>query len=275
MQGQAVSVKASFNGILCYSDESHFGSQIRTFDQFGHLSDFSIIAQTDPGIRFVIAQKLEKIPDDVDNDPLDKYYIEKPGLWRIGKQYYRFGSGNILRESVLAVTSEQLVSSLELPIRITAIAGNVGKQQGVVLRMGANWGASLAIGKHFGISGTSLDYVRQPTSAPGLGRGYGAAYGFDYSQLRGAFRYRFEFVGLRQGSTILDRSDNIYDAAIHYKSDRLHSFELGITHDSSQGADFYRLIGDYRTFNGLSIIPMLRLRNGVFYDLSVTLRVKV
>lgn len=272
-KGQDVSVKASFHGILCYSGINDSGAIVHTYDQFGHLSTFSLVAQTDPGVRFLISQKLEEIPHDADSDPLDQYYVEKPGVWRVGKQYYKFGSGRILRESVLAVSSHQFISAIGVPLVVTAIAGTAGKQQGVIVRFGNRWGASLAIGSHFGISGTSLDYIRQPTEAPGLGRGYDRAYGLHWSTESSGFRYGLEFVGLRQGSTKTDYSDNILDASIRYDSDKFHKFELGVSHDSHQGADYYRLIADYKTVRRIEFVPMIRLRNGQFYDISLTIRV--
>jgi len=273
--GQDVSVKASLDLNLTYSNQKNLGTRFRTYDELGHISTFALELLTDPGLRIYIAQKLERIPHDADDDPLDAYYVERPGIWRVGKQYYQFGSGSILRESVLAVRSNQIISAFDLPLDVTAIDGGTGHTNGVVIQLGRNIGASLAIGSHFAISGTSLDYVRHPEQAPGVGRGFDRVYGLNFKKTVERISYSMEYIGLRQGATALDRSDDLYDGSIHLQPDRFHSFELGITYDTLQEAIFYRVKATIDTPQRFAIVPMVRFRDGLFYDLSVALEFKL
>ncbi len=244
---------------------------VRFYDNLGRHSVASIRAFLEIGFQAFVSQKFARIPKDADSDQLDEYYVEDEGLWRLGKQYLPFGGGNFLRESVLAARGETTLLFENFPIVVAACDAGEGKQRGFVGRLGSNYALSFAVGRHFGINGTSFDLVRRPEESPGAGRGYREIYGFDLkNRVLPGIQLAGEAVLLRSGETSLDRDNFMFDLSAHFDSDPDSQLTFGWTRDIAAHHDFYRAGASIFFSRYLTMEPMIRYRNSELYDLSLT-----
>jgi hypothetical protein len=261
-------------GYLNIREGRHRTSGLEGYDALGHFSTIGLLVTTEPGLKVYVTEKLKQIPHDGDPNTLDEAYVEGEGSWRLGKQYLPFGNGMFLRESVLAVRSDADLQILDLPMSVAGCDGGSGRQRGVVVRIGGNIGASLAIGRRFGINATDFDLVRRPDEAPGPNRGFRAIGGLDFTQKDKAYTFRGELVRTQNGETSLDLTDTLWDLSVEYRPSRFATFTLGTTHSALLRADFVRLAAAIRLTQNLFFEPMVRSKNGVFYDLNLGLHVK-
>lgn len=247
----------------------------RWYDPMGRHSTVGVILTLEPGYRFYVAQRLQKIDGDPDRDQLDEMYLEDPGNWRIGRQYLPFGSKTILRECVMAAEAETQLVLAALPLDIAACDGGKGRQRGVVGRIGGRFGVSFAIGDHFGISGSAFNQIRNAFDSPGLGRGHRLALGADYVYGFGPFTVNAEYVALRRGETDDDPDHDISDLRVTYRSP-WPRFRLSAAWSREWKAkeDFYRIEGEVPIGNKLSVLPFLRFSGGQWQDFGVTARVR-
>ncbi len=148
-----------------------------------------------------VAQRLQRIPNDGDEEQLDQYYVEDPGLWRLGKQYLPFGRGLLLRESGRAARGDTNLIFQNLPISAAICDNGRDRTRGVFGRVGSTVGVSFAVGNNIGIQGTSLNAVRRPEDNPGAGRGYKFALGVDGAKRFWIFTVQGEVLALRRGHT--------------------------------------------------------------------------
>jgi hypothetical protein len=206
---------------------------------------------------------------------LDQYYVESQGNWRVGKQYLPFGQNGLLNESALAVRSDWTVPTLELPIRVSACSAGSGRQQGVVGRIGDNIGASVAIGENFGIAATSFGVIRLPTQAADVGHGFHQIYGLDFASRTDRWQYRGEVALLRGPETPTDLTDFIADTSVTWDPTKFCGYQLGVSYSARQQASYIRGQLFVHLVKRVSFEPMIRFRNGGFFDLSLALHVKL
>jgi hypothetical protein len=272
--GQLPDVAIKFNGYLNDRMDAHASNGFRGYDSFGRYSTLGLQVTTEPGLRFYVTEKLRRISNDGDPSQLDEAYVEGEGSWRLGKQYIPFGNGLFLHESVLSVRSDADFPLFDAPMTVAGCDGGSGRQRGVVVRIGANFGVSFAIGRRFGINSTDFDLIRHPEDAPGANRGYKTVAGLDFTQKDRNFTFKGEVVRVQDGETSQDLNDTMWDLSVQYDPVKGRTFILGTTHSDVLRADIVRLQASIRVRQNLFLEPMIRSKNGVFYDLSLGLHVK-
>ncbi len=244
------------------------------YDVMGRPSTASLSFYTQQGFRAFASEKLQPLPRDSTSDPFDEYYFEDEGIWRVGKQYLPFGSGKILHESALAVRGDTNLIVEGLPVAVAICNGGDGFDSGVVGRVGSMYGASVAVGRHFGIAATSLDDIRLPEDAPGQGRGFRQAFGLDASRRFAKWTIRAEAVNFQEGETALDQNITVMEVAATLSPVRGESTTFSITREMPDRETFYRLGGAYEIVKHLSFEPSIRFRNGSLSDLTAEIRVR-
>jgi hypothetical protein len=272
---QIPDVKVRLDAVLSYVTERDGDAKIRYYSLFGRHGTAALIFQLEPGFTGFLSQKLERIPNDPDRDSVDEAYIEDEGIWRVGKQYLPFGSGNILRESVVAARADTTLVIEELPIRMAFCDAGTERQRGVVARLGSNLGASVAFGEHFGINGTAMSQIRRPEESPGRGRGWRRAFGFDVNQQYGKVNVKGEAVLLRDGHTPLDEDLAIFDVTANWIPNGFSEITLGYTREAGRGNDFFRAIVDLEATENVTLRPFARMRSGRLWDLGIEVRVRL
>ncbi len=247
---------------------------IRFYDNLGHHSVASVKAFLEIGFQAFISEKFERIPNDPDRDQLDEYYLEDEGIWRLGKQYLPFGSGRFLHETALAARGDTQLILEALPISLAICDNGRDRQRGIVGRIGSRLGLSFAVGRHFGINGTSLCLVRRPEDSPGAGRGYRQVFGLDYARRAGLFELGTEIVTLREGHTFVDRDTTLFDISATLVAEHNRHITLGYTRDTGARSNFFRASATLYVNHFLILEPIARYRDGTFFDAGITAHFK-
>lgn len=277
-RAQVPDVVIKLDSRLSYRSQVDGSTTLRYYDSLGRASIISLGFNLEPGFKAYISQRFQRIPHDGDPDQLEEYFIEDPGLWRVGKQFVPFGNGALIRESAVGARGD-----FELPLdgvtaAIALVDSGVGRQRGlagrVTGRFGGRYGLSFAVGDHWGISASSLALVRPVERSPGLGHGYARMFGVDYSQPFGPFFLRAEWVYLASGARTVDRDNHVLDVSLTIDPSSNRSYTLGYTKSHDPTDEFYRLQGSLKTTKNVYFEPMIRYRNGDVYDFQVALRVK-
>ncbi len=274
VRAQTPDVRVKFDLTYDYRIGEETRTAGRLYSTLGRHSILGLIFYLEPGFRGYVSQKLQRVSNRNDPSGLDEIYVEDEGIWRLGRQYLPFGTGNLLRESAGAARADTNLIFEGLPLALALVDGGPGWQRGIVARVGSRLGFSFAFGKRFGSSATALTYVRRPEDAPGRERGWGRAFGVDYSKRAGVVTVRAEALALVDGETADDRDTTILDlnASLNPNPDR--SVSLGWTHRSDSRDSFVRLQGAFRVSREAFFEPLVRYRSGEFYDLSFALRVR-
>lgn len=267
---QAPDVRARIDLSLSVDYRQPDHTRLRLYDPLGRPSVVALTLGLETGYNVVVAERLQRLPGDADGDIFDEAYIEDPGIWRVGKQYVPFGAGRLLRESGLAARIDSNLIAENAPVSVAYFQNGKGRQNGAVLRVGRNVGASVAVGDHFGISGTSLGVARRPEEAPGRGRGWRQVYGLDASRRVAKFALSAEFATFVGGP---DRDLSVADLEANYLSDNYRAIGLGYTF--ATGGDLLRLFGRVHAARNLDVEPLVRWRAHGLYDAAVTLRVRL
>ena len=270
---QLPDVKVRLDAVMSYRQDENGTARVRYYSLFGKHGTAALMFQLEPGFTGFLSQKLERIPNDADRDSVDEAFIEDEGIWRVGKQYLPFGSGNILRESVMAVRADTTLVIEELPIRMAFCDAGTGRQRGVVARMGSNMGFSVAFGEHYGINGTALTLIRRPEESPGRGRGWKRAFGFDANLRYGDVDVKAEAVVLRDGHTVTDRNLAVFDVSARWFPNGITEVTLGYTKESPTGRDILRALAE--ATENVSLRPFARLRAGRLWDLGIEVRIRL
>ncbi len=270
---QLPDVRIKLDTTITYLSAYKGRTSLRFYNPLGRFSTVSLTAYLEPGFKAYVSQKLERIANDSDKEQLDEYYVEDPGIWKVGKQYLPFG-GSILHESVQAARADTNLIIEGFPIAAAYCDGGPGLQRGVVGRIGSRIGASFAIGRHFGIAGSALDYIRRPEDSPGAGRGWKQAFGTDVSKRTGIVTLRGEVVLLREGETEADQNLQVYDANVTLDPTRYQSLTFGWSRRMPERADFYRFMGSFIVTQNTRLEPMVRYRDDKLYDVSISMRIK-
>lgn len=271
---QTANVKIKIDATLCSRSEQYGPNSMRLYSTLGRPSTLGLSFYLEAGLRAYASQRLERIHGDPDRDLLDEYYIEDEGIWRLGKQYLPFGSGNILRENVNAARGDTNLIVEGIPVSVALCDGGPGLQRGLIGRVGGNIGFSAAIGSHWGIAPTALTYVRRPEDSPGKGSGWKNAWGADIYRKSGIFLLRGEGVLLRSPERPGSPDMNIGDFSATLEPDRYRSVTFGWTRLTPHRADYYRLMGTFWVSKGVVFEPMLRYLDSKLYDVSLSVRVR-
>lgn len=260
---------------LAYRSEKGGGTSLRGYDLLGRHSIVKLNFTLEPGFQVYVAQRFQRIPGDGDNETLDEYYVEDPGIWRLGKQYLPFGSGELFRESARAARGDTNLVFENLPISIAAVDAGQGRPSGIIGRVGSRFGLSAAVGKHFGVTGTNLTVVRRPENPAGAGRGYRQVFGADVSRSFGPTTVRAEAIALRRGHRKEDRDDDIFDLSATYRRRTTDYLQVGVSRSTAQDANYIRFVGAATIYPNVMLEPIVRFRNGGFYDFGLTLKVRL
>lgn len=268
-----VQVKLDIN--LHYRTGRNEPTTIRFYDSLARPSTVALIFGLEPGFRAFVSERFQRIPNDGDPEQLEQYYIEDPGIWRIGKQILPFGKESLLRMPAKAARGDTTLAFRYIPVAIALCDEGEGLTRGVVGRIGSRLGVSFAVGRNIGISSTCLAVLRGPEGGLGKDRGYQQAYGVDYSRRFGDWRMQAEFVTLRQGETVQDNVREVSDVLFTLEPSKYRSVAFGWSKDWMGSVEMYRIEGHFWATRNVWIEPMVRYRNGRFFDLGVSLKVKL
>ena len=268
---QAPDVRIKFDVLYSYRTTTNGPTIARFYDALGHYSLLSMTFYLEPGFRSFVSEKLQRIDNDADNQTLDEYYVEDEGLWRVGKQYLPFGK-NLVRESALAVRGDSSLVVEGLPISLAAVDAGSGKQRGVVGRFGSNIGVSFAMGDHFAINSTALALVRRLERPSGQGFGWRQMFGIDYTNKHSQWTVMAEIVNLRNGYLLHDTDAVVTDVSATFQPKKGTSMTWGWSRNFANIGDFFRFAGAFAVSKNISFEPILRLRNGSLFDLSLGAR---
>lgn len=271
---QVPDVRVKFDITLSLLTTADDKTTFKPYDLLGRHSTVSLIFFLEPGFRAFVSQKIQPFPNETDGQPFDEYYVEDEGIWRVGKQYLPFGTGLIMRESVLAARADTGQIVAQFPLSVALCDGGSGYQRGVVARLGNRVGVSVAYGRHFGIASTALTLVRHPEDSPGKDRGWRLALGADYTRRLDKFTIRAEGLTLRSGETVDDRDLTLGDLALTFTPNRSQSYTLGYTQVLPNDGDLIRAMGSFKLTDTVNFEPIFRYRDGNFYDASLEFRVK-
>ncbi len=271
---QIPDVRVKFDLTFSLRTEKGQPGLLTAYNVLGRHSTVGLIFFLEPGFRGYVSQKLQKFSGEVDEEPLEEYYIEDEGIWRLGKQFIPFGSGLILRESVLAARADTNLVLEHFPISLAAFDAGTGRQRGLSGRIGTQYGLSVASGRHIGIASTALTYLRRPEDAPGVGRGWKFAIGADYTRRFSQFIFKAEGIAFRRGETARDGDLDLADASVMWQKNRAQSILFGWTRILPSGGDVFRLSGSFRMSNTTQLEPILRYRNQRLFDAAIEVRVR-
>lgn len=169
-------------------------STLRWYDDLGRHSVVFLQLYHEAGYGAYVAQRLQNPKPDRDRTALDEAYLERLEGWRVGKFYAPFGAGLLLNESVMAIQSPAQFAIGDLPMRVAYLYNGAERHQGVYVRVGtATGGASVGVGRHFGINPHAFALWELPERARPQ-QGYDTLYGADYTLQLGGVRAQLEWL---------------------------------------------------------------------------------
>lgn len=273
--GQTPDVKIRTDLRLHYRSERLGDSSLRWYDPLGRHSLVSVELGLEPGFRAFVSERLQKIKDNSDSEQLDEYYVEDPGLWRVGKQYLPFGRQKILRESARGARGDSNLILEHLPISAAIADNGSGRTRGVIGRIGGRFGVSVAYGNHFGAQSTSLVGVRRPEDANGFGKGYRFVFGADVSRKFGEFLVEAEGAVFRRGQTAADRDMEVTDVTIGYAPLKEVALSLGWARDWTQASNMFRIEGRLEVYRNVFVEPLVRFKDAQLFDAGISVHVRM
>lgn len=271
---QIPDVKIKLDLRITYRSVRGEDSATKFYDWQGKHSLAMLEFRLEPGYRAFVAERFQKIVGDADNEQLDEYYIEDPGLWRVGKQVVPFGLGRLMSDKVRGARGDTNILIGSLPFAGALFDNGANRARGAVLRVGTRVGVSAAIGNNLGAQGSSLTPIRQPEDGPGPGRGHQFALGAHFKKSWPNGTIEIEGLALRRGETAGDPDADVTDILLTLKSDPGKTLGLGWARDWRTSSNFMRLVGRFQVHKNGALEPMVRLRNGAIYDAAVTMNVK-
>ena len=272
---QAPDVRIKLDGTLSYRTQSSGPTNLRLYGTDGRPSTLGISFVLETGFHGFVSEKLERITGDPDPSLLDEYYIEDPGIWKVGKQTIPFGLTRVMHETALGARADTNLIFQGLPVALLICDAGEGLQRGFDARIGSKVGLSVFLGRHFGISSGSLTQIREPEASPGSGRGYQAAVAIDGSRRFGKFELKGEMVNLTQGETVLDRDRNVADGTISYFPSRSITLTAGYSWVAPEGKQYLRFGGALPITRGVQFEPWIRFKDNALWDVSLQIRVRV
>jgi hypothetical protein len=272
---QTADVRIKLDATFSYRTESDGPTNLRLYGTDGRPSVLGLSFTLPDGFHGYVAEKLERITGDPDTSLLDQYYLEDPGLWRVGKQLIPFGLSRVVHETVLAARADTNLIFQGLPVSVLVCDAGKGQQEGVDTRIGSRVGVSLFLGEDFGISSASFTQIREPEASPGVGRGYQTAIAVDGSRRFGKFELKGEVINASQGETRLDPDMNVADGTVSYIPSRNVTLTAGYTWVSPAGQQFLRFGGSLPITRGIDFEPWIRFRDNALWDISLQIRIRL
>jgi hypothetical protein len=261
---------------VAYRSGVNVPTTLRFYDSLAHPSTVALTFELENGFRAYVSERFQRIPHDGDTEQLEQYYIEDPGIWRAGKQVLPFGKESLLRMTAKAASGQTTLAFKYIPVDVAICDDGDDLTRGVVGRIGTrSLGASFAVGRNLAIDSTCLSVIQSPEDAPGEGRGYQQAYGVDASHRMGQWRAQAEYVELLQGETSQDVNKDVSDVMFVLEPSKYQSMTLGWCREWRSSLDMFRVGGSVWVTRDVWVEPMVRFRNGSFFDLGVSVRVKL
>ena len=271
-QAPDVKIKGDFS--LGMTSSKDFSLGAKSYTLLGRYSTFSLQSTFPIGLRVFLSERSSAITNDPDKDSFDEYYVEDPGLWRVGKQYLPFGGGGFFHQSVLSARVDSKLLIDGLPVSLAFVDGGRGHQYGLAGRIGTRGlGLSFALGRHWGINSTSLALTQSLQTPEGVGNGWRQAFEVDMNRRNGKFNYRAEALFLREpeGTT---KTKELGDVQAIYDLGHRHSATFGVSKELGTSDLIYRFGGIYSAAKGIQLEGLYRLDNMNFRDFSVFLRIR-
>lgn len=272
---QVPDVSVKLDAALTYRSAENAGSTLQTYNTLARPSYVSLILRMDQGFNAVFSERFERIKGDGDTEHLLEYYVEDPGNWRLGKQLLPFGGGSLVRMYARAAKGNTEMPFIYYPLQMVIFDDGPGKSRGAMTRIGGKLGLSVAFGRNLGIQSGVLGPLKSPEESLGKYRGYQQLYGLDFSKRLGIWKVQTEAVVLREGEKLEDRNSEATDLVFTYEPNSQQSLSFGWGRDWGEGFDMYRIEGRLKLARNLWFEPILRYRDGVFYDLGLSVRVKL
>lgn len=249
--------------------------RLRFYDDAGNFSRLRMNLLLENGWHLRFFQKLGRIANDADDSSVDEVYVERPGDWRVGKQYLPFGSGRLLKETGIGGRLDTYLAIADMPISAAIIENGHGRQSGFIARLGGNIGISVAVGRHFGINATSFTQLHNPERSPGKGRGHRMAFGVDSGIAIGGWKTTGEWVALRDGHTTLDPDEDVLNLMITYQFPYGPLIESEITRAARAGLTNLRFAIQLPVSKVTFIVPSARFYDGEGWEYSILMRIRV
>lgn len=268
MQTPRVSLSADLIPQIKWQENS--SATLRLYDDRGHFSRIRLGLTLENGWHLRVYQKLARIPQDPDQSFLDEAYLEKPGDWRIGKQYISMGAGRLIRESVMSAQVSTFIAFMSLPASISYVDNGPRRQRGVLIRIGENLSVSAARGEHFGLNSTAMTPLRSPEEALSRGRGWRTLYNLSILQKAGGWTASAELTKLQGAHSPEDKDSDILDVYVSYQFPYSGLLAGQFTLDISNNRynvwmDFSLPVGN-KTF----LVPALRYHNEKGWQFAVS-----
>lgn len=250
-------------------------SALRWYDTLGRPSLIEVEFELEPGFKAHVSERFQKIRGDADSEQLYEYYVEDPGLWKIGKQLLPFGRNALIRDTGRGARADTNLVLDRLPLAVAVGDNGPGRLRGVYVRVGSRFGISGALGSGIASHSGSLTLVRRPEDGPGHGRGYRLALGVDYAQLVGDTSIRAEALGLRNGHTVADGDTEITDLSFTYGARPTWSATFGWSREWRASYNMFRAEGRLEVYRNVYLEPIVRFRDGALYDAGISVRVRL
>lgn len=250
-------------------------SALRWYDTLGRPSLVEVEFELEPGFKAHVAERFQKIRGDADEEQLYEYYVEDPGIWRVGKQMMPFGRNELLRDMGRGARGDTNLLFDRLPLVMAVADNGPGRLRGVFVRVGSRLGFSGAVGSGIGAQSNSLTLVRRPEMGPGKGRGHRVAVGVDYSQRIGDTTIRLEAVGLRRGETPADVDTEVSDVSLVYDLPKDWAVTVGWSREWRAAYSLFRAEGKVEIHRNVYLEPIVRFRDGALFDAGISLRVRL
>lgn len=242
---------------------SEHDSRPRMFDPFGRISTVNLSLIFEGFYRVSLSERFSKIPGDTMSNHVEHFYVELPGVWRVGILDTKFGRGWLIREYGLGGEFTTHLLFDNLPITIAAVDDGGRRTRAIMARIGSKAGISFATGNYLAASGTSLTAIRRPEQAPGIGRGYRMLMGADAAATWREFKGKVEYVGLREGVTALDPQEDIVDLELSYQAHPLATeYKLGYARTLQGRSDHLRAEVEIPVDEKLSLTAQFRMDQG-------------
>lgn len=268
-----VSISADFNPQLNFTPEG--AVRFRMYNDEAQFSRIRLGITLENGWVARIHQKIGRIDNDPDDSGTEVAFLERPGWWRVGKIYAPFGGGHVVRENGFGALADSTLLIGDMPILVSYINNGKGKQHGVVGRIGATFGLSVAYGEHFGIGSTSFTQIRPPEASLGAGRGYGLIIGADVEKSFGGLTASIEYMWLRDGSTLLDRDEELLNIRGAYQFPYGPLIEGEATYTFRDSSTNFRIGAQLSAIDKVFFVPSVRYYEKFGWRIGLGLRVRL
>lgn len=272
---QVPDVSVKLDAALTYRSANGSDTTVRTYTTMARPSYVSLILRLEQGFNAVFSERFERIDNDGDPEHLLEYYIEDPGNWRLGKQPMPFGCGNLVRFYSRAARGDTELPFIYKPLQMALFDDGSGKSRGIMARAGDKLGFSAAFGRDLGIQSGVLAPLRVPEASLGRYRGFQQMLGVDFSRRMGVWKMQAEAVFLRDGESAEDRNTEATDLVFILEPNAQQSVSFGWAREWSEKYDMYRIEGRFKLARNLWFEPLVRYRGGSFFDLGLSVRVKL